>query len=409
MNNYVYDFIYLVSLPVHYPHHRGTLEGQREKKSVHALLEDPQLQFSGLYQRDYSDLYVLCQIFSGGKPITLPTQTAYKAFFTRWNWNEWITFPIHYKDIPKSAILALTVYDIYGPRKAVPVGGTTISIFGNHGCLRRGIRDLRVWSGVEADGSLHNTTPGEMDTNEGGSEMMRLQKLVKKHRKGRMMTVDWLDRLTYREIEVINEREKRSSNYMYLTIEFPKFHFHGIAHSIVYFEADGELEEIYPPESDFRVVLDPEWNLENLVEAKHHRLTHSLRKGLLAKELKPNARTRDHIIKILSYPPTHMLMVDEKSLIWQFRYYLAQESKALTKFLQSVDWASKQEAEEALDLLYKWQPLDPADALELLTPTFPEPRVRKYAISRLQCADNEELLLYLLQVRTRSMCVLGQP
>ena len=48
--------------------------------------------------------------------------------------------------------------------------------------------------------------------------------------------------------------------------------------------------------------------------------------------------------------------------------------------------------------MYKWQPLDPAEALELLTPVFMEPKVRKYAISRLQCADNEELLLYLLQL-----------
>ena len=80
------------------------------------------------------------------------------------------------------------------------------------------------------------------------------------------------------------------------------------------------------------------------------------------------------------------------------RYYLTQEKKALTKFLQSVDWSSKQEAGEALELMYKWQPLDPAEALELLTPVFMEPKVRKYAISRLQCADNEELLLYLLQL-----------
>ena len=58
----------------------------------------------------------------------------------------------------------------------------------------------------------------------------------------------------------------------------------------------------------------------------------------------------------------------------------------------------KHEAEEAIDLLYKWQPLDAAEALELLTPTYTEPKVRKYAISRLKCTDNDELLLYLLQL-----------
>ena len=29
--------------------------------------------------------------------------------------------------------LALTVYDVYGPRKAIPVGGTVVNVFGKHG------------------------------------------------------------------------------------------------------------------------------------------------------------------------------------------------------------------------------------------------------------------------------------
>lgn len=375
------------------------MEGEREKKSVQELLDDPQLQFSGLYQSKYSDLYVTARVYANGKPITLPTQTAYKSFSTRWNWSEWLLLPIHCKDIPRSAMLALTIYDIYGPRKAIPVGGTTIPIFGNRGCLRRGIHDLRVWLGKEADGRPNSTTPGEMEEKK-ESEMMRLSKLVKKHRKGRMMRVDWLDRLTYREIEVINESEKRSTKCMYLTIEFPAFHFDNIEHRVVFFEADSLLDEFHPPKSEFLLVNDQEWNLENLVEMKHHRLTHSLREGAIARELKPNARTRDHIMKILNYPPTHELSTNEKSLIWQFRYYLTQERKALAKFVQSIDWQSKQEADEAIELMYRWQPLDTTDALELLTRDFKDPRVRKYAISRLQCADNEELLLYLLQVLT---------
>ena len=366
---------------------------------MQALLEDPLLQFSGLYQSDYSDMYVVAQVFSNGKPLTLPARTAYKPFSTRWNWNEWITLPIHYKDLPRNAVLALTVYDIYGPQKSVPVGGTTVSIFGTQGCLRHGIHDLRVWRDVVADGTLKNSTPGERSEDNGSqSEMTRLSKLVKKRRKERMMTVDWLDRLTFREIEVINEREKRQSNCMFLTIEFPKFQFEGFAHTVVYFEPDGELHETFLSDSQFRIIMDPEWNLENLVELKHHHLTHSIRKGLNARDLKPNAKYRDVIAGIVSKPPTHLLSEQEKSVIWQFRYYLMQDKNALPKFLQSVRWQFKEEVDEALDLLYKWQPLDSADALELLSPLFKEPAVRKYAISRLQCADNEELLLYLLQL-----------
>ena len=104
---------------------------------------------------------------------------------------------------------------------------------------------------------------------------------------------------------------------------------------------------------------------------------------------------------IIHYPPLHLLSDDEKSLILQFRYYLSRNKHALPKFLECVHWGPKQEVDEALELLCRWQSLDPADALELLAPRFLEgvdPKVRKYTISRLQCADNEELLLYLLQL-----------
>lgn len=68
------------------PFFRGSLEGKREQKSYKALLEDPMLRFSGLYQENCSDLYVTCQVFAEGKPLALPVRTSYKAFSTRWKW-----------------------------------------------------------------------------------------------------------------------------------------------------------------------------------------------------------------------------------------------------------------------------------------------------------------------------------
>lgn len=38
-----------------------------------------------------------------------------------------------------------------------------------------------------------------------------------------MPQVDWLDRLTFREVELINEQEKKATKQMYLMIEFPRF------------------------------------------------------------------------------------------------------------------------------------------------------------------------------------------
>ena len=72
-----------------------------------------------------------------------------------------------------------------------------------------------------------------------------------------MSKVDWLDRLTFREIELVNEvdqvkcerscvpynvvlvlyqKEKSCSKSMYLMVEFPRFHADEIDYSVVYFE-----------------------------------------------------------------------------------------------------------------------------------------------------------------------------
>ena len=100
--------------------------------------------------------------------------------------------------------------------------------------FRQGMHDLRVWPNVEADGHYPTSTLGKSSGKE--NEMSRLAKLSKKHRNGHMPKVDWLDRLTFREIELINEQQKRDSNFMYLMIEFPHIHINGEECSVVYFE-----------------------------------------------------------------------------------------------------------------------------------------------------------------------------
>jgi phosphatidylinositol 3-kinase len=70
--------------------------------------------------------------------------------------------------------------------------------------------------------------------------MQRLAKLAKKHRNGQIQKIDWLDRLTFREIEVINEREKRESDYLYLMVEFPTIEYDEKTYSVIYYEPDGD-------------------------------------------------------------------------------------------------------------------------------------------------------------------------
>uniref|UniRef100_A0A8C5UE60 Phosphatidylinositol 3-kinase catalytic subunit type 3 n=1 Tax=Malurus cyaneus samueli TaxID=2593467 RepID=A0A8C5UE60_9PASS len=356
------------------------------------------LKFSGLYQETCSDLYVTCQVFAEGKPLALPVRTSYKAFSTRWNWNEWLKLPVKYPDLPRNAQVALTIWDVYGPGKAIPVGGTTVSLFGKYGMFRQGMHDLKVWPNVEADGSEPTKTPGRTSSTVSEDQMSRLAKLTKSHRQGHMVKVDWLDRLTFREIEMINEREKRSSNFMYLMIEFRCVKCDDKEYGIVYYEKDGDESSPILTSPEIVKIPDPQMSVENLVESKHHKLARSLRSGPSDHDLKPNATTRDQLNIIVSYPPTKQLTYEEQDLVWKFRYYLTHQEKALTKFLKCVNWNLAQEAKQALELLGKWKPMDVEDSLELLSSHFTNPTVRRYAVARLQQADDEDLLMYLLQL-----------
>ena len=145
-------------------------------------------------------------------------------------------------------------------------------------------------------------------------------------------------------------------------------------------------------------VPDEEILKENLVESKHHRLTRSLRSATMTRDLKPNAAKRDQLTKIIAYPPTTVLTGEEMDSVWQFRFYLTNQKKALLKFLKCVNWNNQLETKQALEIMYKWDPIDPVDALELFTPQFMNRKVRQYAVSRLKQASDEDLLLYLLQL-----------
>lgn len=392
-------YVYSSSLDTRIQIKIGTLEGKRQRPEYDKLLIDPMLKYCGLYGTNggRGDLAASLQVWAGGRPLALPVHTAYKHFTSRWNWNQWVTLPISYSDLPRDAQLCISLYDCAGPGRQLPVGGTTISLFGKHGVFRQGMLDLRVWPGVEANGDVPTSTPGKTRDHR-KEQMQRLAKLVKKHRNGQINKIDWLDRLTFREIELINEREKRVSEYLYLMIEFPEVTMDGIPYSVVYYEKDGD--EVVQHRSQPDVVTLPDYEIlqENLVEAKHHKLVRSLRSGGHTKELKPTSSVRDALNTILSYPPTTALSTEEQDLIWKYRFYLSNQKKALTKFVKCVNWKVAGEERQALEMLALWAPPDPEDALELLGPAFTHPAVRRYAIGRLNQAPDDDLMLYLLQL-----------
>ncbi|KAL7275774.1 Phosphatidylinositol (PI) 3-kinase [Rhizina undulata] len=400
-----------------------SLEGNRKQLPFTALLADPSLKHVGSNTSSHSELHVTVQMFADSKPLTVPIQTSYKAFRAQRTWTEWLTLPICYCDLPASAQLAITVWDLAGPLKPVPFGGTTVTLLEKDNLIKKGRQKCKLWLGVEADGLSDTTTPSTVEPN---TEVDRLEKLIKKHELGELPRLDWLDRLAFRQLEVINKKAAQNGpDDHFLFIDFPRFDFPIVFsdHEYVYppniFNTNSAntattstvTQRPPPPTIDpsnatalrneallLMRVYDPEINADNPAESKHRRLVRSHRTGPLDRDLKPNAKIRDELNVILNYSPTQDLTGPEKDLLWKFRFYLTRDKRGLTKFLKSVSWADPAESKQAVQLLPKWVEVDVDDALELLGPNFVNPEVRAYAVDRLRKADDEELQLYLLQL-----------
>lgn len=309
---------------------------------------------------------------------------------------------------------------------------------------------------VRRIGKNGKTEDGVVDKEQEESE--RLEKLLKKHEMEEIPRIEWLDQLVFRSIEKRNligtsisaktlhlRRSRREHEVTTLDgaqeeknvieedvvdekftlhIELPRFDFPVVfcdheyppppissmqnssqnailkPPPVVYFGPGinggdddggfgGRVVRIYDPEVGSR---------DNPAETKHRRLVRGHRTGAMDRDLRPNARFRDELNNIMSYSPTHALTSDEKDLVWKFRHHLTRDKRALTKFVKSVNWQDHSEARQAVQLLSKWTEIDVDDALELLGPTFDNPAVRAYAVDRLGKSDDDELLLYLLQL-----------
>lgn len=374
------------------------------------------------------DLYITVQLFGDNKPLTVPVKTSYKAFRNHWSWNEWLNLPIKYCDLPSSAQFAITVWETIAPRKVKPVGGTTLRLFGKQFTLRKGKQKLHLWANSEADGNHDTSTPSKLPNNE-NNDMNKLEKLMKRFDCGDIRPEEWLDVMAFRQIENIHKNVSNSSTDLALYVDLPKFDF-----PVVYGEMEYNLpgpftivqtstnqnindddplitamsQQIYPDNSNtivdrhtsmhYSIILDPDFQRENPVEAKHRRLVRSHRNGPLDRDLKPNPKIRDELNSIMGYPPTQKLTPEEKDLVWKFRFYLTREKRALTKFLKCVVWTDNTEVRQAVDLLPLWVDIDVDDALELLGKEFENRSVRSYAVNQLRKADDEDLFLYLLQL-----------
>lgn len=343
-----------------------------------------------------AELYVECALYIDGAPFGLPIRTRLESGGASYCWNELITMSTKYRDLTAHSQLAFTVWDVSCGKDEGLIGGATILLFSNKMQLKTGKQKLRLWPGKEADGSFPTTTPGKVPKHERG-EVERLEKLVNKYERGQIQCVDWLDRLTFKAMEKIKEREncKNGNSSLYLVVDFCS-----LEHRVVFQESGANflLPSPIASTNELVTVWDPEIGKINPSEHKQLKLARSLTRGIIDRDLKPSSNERKSIQRILKYPPTRILNGDERQLLWKFRFSLMSEKRALTKFLRCVEWSDVQEAKQALELMNRWEMIDVCDALELLSPVFEREEVRAYAVSVLERADDEELQCYLLQL-----------
>lgn len=438
---------------------RNNLDGFQTPLPTSLLLKRPELKHIGSNASPISDLYVTVQLWAESKPLSIPVQTPYKAFKSARVWNEWLELPIKYSSLPVSAQLAITIWDLSptgGPHAvghAVPFGGTTLPLFDHDHSLRKGRQRCQVHRHKPADGLTAPTTPfatiagrrASKSTDHRNAEMLeldRLEDLLKKQQMEEIEEDPWLDQMVFRHISDLQQKitkhldarpptnvyqngdSKHIDGHFFLYVDLPRFD-----HPVVFTDHEyppppissnqssnnptqdvqlkpppevtlgpgindndpdaGRLIRIYDPEVGFR---------ENPVENKHRRLQRKQRSSLLDRDAKPNANARDDLTRIMSFGPTQSLSQSDKDLVWRFRHHLMRDKRALTKFVKATAWKDPGEARQAVHMLSKWTEIDVDDALELLGPTVTNTQVRAYAVGRLRKADDEELLLYLLQL-----------
>lgn len=229
------------------------------------------------------------------------------------------------------------------------------------------------------------------------SQRQRLEQFRKRHKRKQVPHIAWLDELTRAELATVEaelaKQDATQSAELTLTIAMPEFEFPIFFHQPPYADVVAAVKPgRYPPQ------YDPEMAMSNPIETAHLKISRGTRLARADRELKPLTSELEQLNRIVAYPPMQTLTADEKQLLWQFRYYLSTQASALTKFLKAVDWSDVSEADRAVDLMRQWEPIDTADALELLSKTFVHEAVRRYAVERLEAANDDELGLYLLQL-----------
>ena len=117
------------------------------------------------------EIYFSFQVYANNKPLCLPIKT---PFMTGRQWNKTLSVPVLYSNLPLDAQLTITIWTLSDTLDAIPLAGSTFKLFGKYKTLKMGKYRLKLWKGVESDGSLLTQTPSKVHSD---SEMDRLLKV----------------------------------------------------------------------------------------------------------------------------------------------------------------------------------------------------------------------------------------
>lgn len=354
-----------------------------------------------------SDMFVSVQVLDKerNRKLTIPVYTQYVPFKGSRRWNQWLTLPIDIAQLDTNSILRLTLWE-YDVTRKLQFFSVDTSIFNlKDNTLKRGKESLKFQYDKQGSGHV---------------ESSEIQELMNKYFQGEIKSIDWLDALTFQKLDIIGKEKQLPDGAFVLDIEFPLFEIPVVYTEMRYkdvqkniptfhnFELNNEIVESRQ-ESQVKISLgdwyestlkfyDPDQYNVDPIEEKFRRLERASKDSNLDRELKPDAKKRDLLNKVISYPPGTSLSAHEKGLIWKYRYYLVNNKKALTKLLQSTNLTEDTERKEVLELMDSWAEIDIEDAIELLGSAHRNLSVRSYAVSRLKKASDTELELYLLQL-----------
>lgn len=407
-----------------------------------------------------SDLYVTCTVYDGhnNNAISVEVQTPYKSFGSKGRvWNSFLKLPINYDQISIDSYLRFRVFEIVDTKPMI-FGTGYLSLF-NHkdSTLRKGSQKIPIHTKHVA-GPKYSDIKGltDLETNlikyENG-EYQRIDwidKLV-------LPTINKVNDVDkehdyYLYFELPNFELPIVYSDITHTIQIhspvnelnpPENNPTVILNSIDIPMTKNNQLKVHDVDSNL-ATLDP-------IELKYHRLERNINNNpILDKELKPTPQSRDQLIKILANPSNVELNDEEKNLIWKYRYFFSKNTSInestnkatststksyLPKLLKSINWENDYELnhvfQEIIPNYWSVDRLQIGDALELLSNYFnphtlasslisnptDEPLaakkneeskflkifkyvtfLRKFAVDRLRLANNEELLLYLLQL-----------